>query len=141
MKRGRGRPPTPFDLHTPDCVERIYRQRKEALSEWRRKAGILKAGQPKGFRVPGCKDDAGRPAIIPYSRICLEVDVMLDLVAENGKRLSEREAVRAALAQLMKRFGFMQKLYPGDLAVETALRKIRAYRKAHPHEYPERFKK
>lgn len=140
MKRGRGRPPIPFDF-SPYWAERIYRERGESLREWQRKAGILKAGQPKGFRVPGCNDEACRPAIIPYSRICLEVDVMLDLAGEKGKRLSEREAVLVALTKLTKRFGCLFRPAPNDLSVETTLRKIRAYRKAHPHEYPERFKK
>lgn len=66
---------------------------------------------------------------------------MLDLAGEKGKRLSEREAVLVALTKLTKRFGCLFRPAPNDLSVETTLRKIRAYRKAHPHEYPERFKK
>lgn len=139
-KPKRGRPPIPFDF-SPYSAKRSYRQHAEFIRELQRKNGTLKAGRPPGFRVPNSKGENKSPATVPYSRICLEVAVMLDRARDAGVRLTEREAVMKALAKLTKRFGCDLRLQPKDPAVETTLNKIRAYRRVHLHEYPKRIKK
>lgn len=130
MKRGRGRPPIAFEF-SPYWAKRIYRERREALEDLRRRSGKLRSGRPDGLMIDPLYSIDGRahPLVIPAHRIAEEADQVTETARKLGRKMKRREAVYEALLTLLDRFGKRDRIIRNPFLLETALRLDREYRR------------